>query len=801
MLKDKVKLFALSMLSVASAQFECPRSQRHHLVCHETDCAKFYYCEYGVRRNDARQCPARTLFSFEKQVCDHPRNVICRTNNNGGCSDGGNNCDCSNRPILPNGCPCNHSIRQLLPHETDCTKFYQCDKGKKILRECAPGTHFNAKLQVCDHPSSAGCDPNCGGEGGETGGGSDGDGETGGGDNCDCPNGPILPNGCPCNHSIHQLLPHETDCTKFYQCDKGKKILRECAPGTHFNAKLQVCDHPSSAGCDPNCGGDGGETGGGSDGDGETGGGDNCDCPNGPILPNGCPCNHSIHQLLPHETDCTKFYQCDKGKKVLRECAPGTHFNAKLQVCDHPSSAGCDPNCDGEGGETGGGSDGDGETGGGDNCDCPNGQILPNGCPCNHSIHQLLPHETDCTKFYQCDKGKKVLRECAPGTHFNAKLQVCDHPSSAGCDPNCGGDGGETGGGSDGDGETGGGDNCDCPNGPILPNGCPCNHSIQLLLPHETDCTKFYQCDKGKKVLRECAPGTHFNAKLQVCDHPSSAGCDPNCGGDGGETGGGSDGDGETGGGDNCDCPIGPILPNGCPCNHSIHQLLPHETDCTKFYQCDKGKKVLRECAPGTHFNAKLQVCDHPSSAGCDPNCGGDGGETGGGSDGDGETGGGDNCDCPNGPILPNGCPCNHSIHQLLPHETDCTKFYQCDKGQKVLKECAPGKHFNAKLQICDCPSNAGCENKCKNCHVPHWRDEIECNKFWRCVGEKQVLYTCPEGLYYNEARQTCDFKCNVNCLCKNKTPYGLNVFFPWLEDHSMEEKENLEVFNGNNIA
>ncbi|CAH2217056.1 jg26161 [Pararge aegeria aegeria] len=57
----------------------------------------------------------------------------------------------------------------------------------------------------------------------------------------------------------------------------------------------------------------------------------------------------------------------------------------------------------------------------------------PNGCPVDLFIHWLLPHETDCTLFYYCVWGEKVLRSCPSSLHFNTVLQVCDWPRDAGC--------------------------------------------------------------------------------------------------------------------------------------------------------------------------------------------------------------------------------------------------------------------------------------------------------------------------------------------------------------------------------
>ncbi|GBP61701.1 hypothetical protein EVAR_89080_1 [Eumeta japonica] len=59
--------------------------------------------------------------------------------------------------------------------------------------------------------------------------------------------------------------------------------------------------------------------------------------------------------------------------------------------------------------------------------------------------------------------------------------------------------------------------------------------------------------------------------------------------------------------------------------------------------------------------------------------------------------------------ILSNGCPVNWDIHHLLPHESDCRLFYYCVRGEKVLRECSPGTHFDLE-QVCDWPENVGCQ-------------------------------------------------------------------------------------------
>lgn len=47
-----------------------------------------------------------------------------------------------------------------------------------------------------------------------------------------------------------RYLPNPYDCSTYYQCVNGKPILLNCAPGTHFDKSLNVCNWPSEASCE-----------------------------------------------------------------------------------------------------------------------------------------------------------------------------------------------------------------------------------------------------------------------------------------------------------------------------------------------------------------------------------------------------------------------------------------------------------------------------------------------------------------------------------------------------------------------
>nr|XP_034838425.1 probable chitinase 10 [Maniola hyperantus] len=202
----------------------------------------------------------------------------------------------------------------------------------------------------------------------------------------------------------------------------------------------------------------------------------------------------------------------------------------------------------------------------------------------------------------------------------------------------------------------------------LLPNGCPADFSINRLLPHETECGKFYACSNGRRVLMQCPRGLSFDEDLQECKTSEKVKCKK----------------------DELSTNVGELntnvedkeeerrirnkrsdtyLPNGCPMQFSVNKLLPHH-DCKKFYKCSFGIKVEMDCPPGLHFDAGSEKCDRPEIAGCETKW------------------------------LPNGCPKDFEVHHLLAHEWDCSRFYYCVFGEKVERNCPAGLYFDPKIQI-----------------------------------------------------------------------------------------------------
>lgn len=174
---------------------------------------------------------------------------------------------------------------------------------------------------------------------------------------------------------------------------------------------------------------------------------------------------------------------------------------------------------------------------------------------------------------------------------------------------------------------------------------------------------------------------------------------------------------------------------------------------------------------------------------------------------------------------IPTECPkidpIDHTVH--LAHESDCTKFYKCNHGQKVEMICpimnAKGDrlYFNPKLQVCDYPDNVNCTSTTKDPPKPTPTEptpskptsseptpskptpseptpskptpseptpseptpsqpscspdgigqshECSCENYYLCKNGDLVLRKCPDGLHWNTKAGKCDKPNNAKCI------------------------------------
>ena len=268
-----------------------------------------------------------------------------------------------------------------------------------------------------------------------------------------------------------KLIFHEVDCTRYYECRNGDKILKICKAGLHFSKNWYGCVKPAKSEC-------GGE-----------------------------PPIYDDSELLKHECQCTKFYEFKNNQKVLHECKPGEFFDEERKSC------------------------------------IPGNYCKPLPKPeCEHG--ELLPHECQCTKYYLCVNGRKVLRKCTKGWHFNKVLLDCIEGR--------------------------------CPQDP--PPQCCYGAKKE----HECFCEKYYRCGNKGWIVEDCQEGLHFSPTLLKCTTPDKAGCDKS--------------------------PPPPDFPGKCPNN--VPTKWPHECDCRLYYECEDKKKKVQACAWGKYFDYLNQVCD-----------------------------------------------------------------------------------------------------------------------------------------------------------------------------------------------
>ncbi|XP_070157636.1 peritrophin-48-like [Polyergus mexicanus] len=271
---------------------------------------------------------------------------------------------------------------KLIADKSNCGQFYKCKNGKKELVVCKEGLQFSKKWRGCVSR-----------------------------DKSDCSDGECQRNG--------NLLPHECQCDKFYECKNGQKALRECGSGQIFEKDKKICvpGENLNGKCTPNPG---------------------IECADG--------------DFLPHECQCDKFYECKKNKKALRECSKGSVFK--------PASAKC---------------------------------VTGTACPkdtCRQGENKK--HHCLCEKYYTCNNDDWVLTPCGKDQHFSPTELKCMMPQKACCDLKF------------------------CSDKPGEPGDCP--KDVATRWPHECDCRLYYECEKNKKEIKSCTWGRYFDYVNQVCE-------------------------------------------------------------------------------------------------------------------------------------------------------------------------------------------------------------------------------------------------------------------------------------------
>ncbi|CAL1680518.1 unnamed protein product [Lasius platythorax] len=334
---------------------------------------------------------------------------------------------------------------------------------------------------------------------------------------------------------------------------------------------------------------------------------------------------------------------------------------------------------------------------------------------------RAFQHEINCSSYYLCSEGKKILKHCTAGLHFNVTLQICDYPAKPGCDLTA----------------------------KFLPTTtlatCPPSGSAEkVLLPHECACELYYECVDGNQVQRKCPNGLHFDRIEKDCKEPDKANC-----------------------------------PYVCPCPSSSEKvLLPHECKCEHYYECVKGKRALRTCPNGQHFDSIQKICMHPDEA----NCATDTPEP---TTTTTDTTITTTTEAPDKPRKK--CPPKGSTEiARIAHPFVCNMYYLCVNGIKILLMCPIGMHFDYVREVCDwafivkcirpIPTNdilidndldpSTCIGTCPE-EDPEYAVLLpneDCKKFCLCSNGFAWVQPCPEPLYFDSIDKVCKNKRDAVC-------------------------------------
>merc|ERR1711973_591453 len=64
----------------------------------------------------------------------------------------------------------------------------------------------------------------------------------------------------------------------------------------------------------------------------------------------------------------------------------------------------------------------------------PRVQEYPVECPeSTDGFPVFLPHESNCTLYYECQGDWPILMECAPPLYFDPTIDICNYPSEVDC--------------------------------------------------------------------------------------------------------------------------------------------------------------------------------------------------------------------------------------------------------------------------------------------------------------------------------------------------------------------------------
>ncbi|XP_053690710.1 uncharacterized protein LOC128739258 [Sabethes cyaneus] len=626
--------------------------------------------------------------------------------------------DDSSPPTTPTPGICtNVADGVLVQHPLHCNQYYLCAGQVGVPTICPVGLWFDELNQICSNPA-----------------------------NVNCPHGPATPAPDPfavCENVFEYRFVRDEDyCYRYVQCIGGTPYPLVCHDGLWFDQERQTCDRSEYIECD----------------------GIQPPDVRPPDYSGSCE-NIEDGLLVPHHTFCNEYFLCvhEVGWPII--CPLGLWFDVEQQTCSLAGRAQChlaperppisedpyamcrgipenaylrDP----------------------DSCyryyKCVSGSPFPMICPneqwfderqqsCRNATLVTCPIEEEqtrppptqgvctgvansvqvpnrraCNQFYTCVDGVAFPQICAYGLWFNEAEQTCSPPTETSCDlgpPTT---------------------TTTAPHPWALCDGIP-NYTY---VPSPNYCYRFFQCIDGAPFPMHCAGNLWFDRERQICADSQEVFCivNPNP-------------------------PVVPPTPGICSGRANGRQVSSPRA-CNQFYVCVDEIGYALVCPDSLWFDEFHQICSSPSFT-----------------------------YCPLAPVVTTPSPYERCLdipdYGSVRNDYYCYRFFQCIEGISYPMICRVGLWFDAERQTCDLMQNVQCELRPGNpgpiiptpeicAGVPDGSFERNwsfCNQYYLCVGEEAFPQICPDGLWFDDYRETCNFPASVYC------PLGASTAAPTPEE------------------
>ena len=196
--------------------------------------------------------------------------------------------------------------------------------------------------------------------------------------------------------------------------------------------------------------------------------------------------------------DCQKYYFCGNGKLILQACSAGLYWSSEAQMCDWNDNVRCDKDNVVEigGGGTPEVSPVEAEVIDYNDYNDYNDNSDNNGGGCTEG--EYSSSSSSCSTFYQCVNGKKTLKNCYEGLHWNSATNTCDWPEAAGC--------------TGAQFRTG-----------LTREAGACTEGDLDIDPE--NCANYLFCVHGEMEQFSCQSGTVWDNALKVCNFPDQVSC------------------------------------------------------------------------------------------------------------------------------------------------------------------------------------------------------------------------------------------------------------------------------------